>query len=97
MVHETNPSAYLEYYKDSKALTPKKREAAYEILTQDSSLLRADGSADAQFIDEYGIIAALRQAFSDAYHDLLPQLKKYYGRTISPKEILLRIDGNHKF
>lgn len=75
-------------YKDSKKLLEKQREILFTQLEQ-SDILRSYGKSSATYIDNHGIIAAIRYAIVQGVKKLIPSLNW--------SDITLHIDGNTDF
>jgi len=75
--------------KDSKKLSPSKREQIYQLLTQDKehSLHYSYGIVSNKFIDTYGIERATKEAYERAYNSINFSLK--------PSNVIM--DGNMNY
>jgi len=58
--------------KDSKKLTPKRRDTLYEWIQENAALRSAVGFSSAEVIDKRGIVPATKLAMADAMRAVLP-------------------------
>jgi ribonuclease HII len=95
-------------FKDSKKLTPKKREELYKILTNHPQIEWAIGKVGPRVIDRINILEATKLAMQRAVKNLTRKLVSSpqfyhsshsaisYDRTLLPNEVFLLLDGNFK-
>ncbi|MDI6882875.1 MAG: ribonuclease HII [Patescibacteria group bacterium] len=91
----------LKELKDSKKLTPKKREEFYKIITKSPFIEWGIGKVSEKVIDKINILEATKLAMERAIRNLEKKLKKNHSaitddRPISPNIDFLILDGNFK-
>jgi ribonuclease HII len=94
--------------RDSKKLTPKKREEFYKMLTSHPQIVWATGKAGPKVIDRLNILEATKLAMARAVEKLISNLKSQISKPqpktqnsfknigIKDSKIILIIDGNFK-
>ena len=86
-----------ELFKDSKQLTPKKREKAFEEileLADKSDIIYEIWTISSEFIDTYWITRAINTAISKALYSMLSKLlNQKIKKTIKRADILKLIDN----
>lgn len=72
--------------KDSKKLTPKRRDTLFDWIQQHTHLRKGFGFVSAEDIDKKGIVPATKVAMQDAIEQVLPQ-------DCSVDEVMVLLDG----
>jgi ribonuclease HII len=85
--------------KDSKKLTPKKREEFFKILTENPEIEWGTGRVSEKVIDQINILEAAKLAMKKAIDNLKSKIPRNKGNLLCDKrnpKLFLIIDGNFK-